>query len=645
MIISGGSVFHIKTVQTLVLDLGVSTELTEDDFYDNGNLANNVAALLGIDPSKIRVMNVISESSARRRKRMAEEGGWMVHGRARRADTNKSLQFEITPEVEGNAGAEALDEVAKGVIDDPGALANTVADVVIEDDPSFVADESVAVAAPPKKKPPPEPPVTLAEKLGVEEIMPGDDLEAFIDKLSAAAGLDVTTLETAEEKAQKVQEEEDRAAELITYDTPTTMILDESSVPTGPQLLGQRMFEAISLSMLNQNGEHMELVGYVEDPYQVKAEIYEPVLTGDDGWASLDGTTVVPFKPGNGYAVFDNLVINGVMSSCKIKFSVSKPRDNTIDHVITTEIEFMPATPPGECEIKEGEGFDRKISMSETCDFVCLSSCVDLGGLGDAAAPKCKTMERCEGTSGDPTFATCSDGACACDMDTLPDVRNLRPADFMSYSCSAGVFEARVNKCVMNKFDLMLKDLYIAGPEKPSNFSETTDAVTASCRGALDFNMGPEYIFRVDRSVHDCNTDVNVNADGSITYKNGLTAYKTIADGEITKAWKAFMDYECTFELDLSASANINSGNAQKTSVTKDSGVAITVGVYDETFTKILKRDQITNVPDIIRVGAVVTSDTNAGLEVENCWVSPTEDKAAGTVRYDVIVGESATVS
>ena len=99
------------------------------------------------------------------------------------------------------------------------------------------------------------------------------------------------------------------------------------------------------------------------------------------------------------------------------------------------------------------------------------------------------------------------------------------------------------------------------------------------------------------------------------------------------------------FCIDLSASANINSVNAQKTSVTKDSGVAITVGVYDETFTKILKRDQITNVPDIIRVGAVVTSDTNVGLKVENYWVSPTEDNAAGAVRYDVILGESANIS
>lgn len=53
-IISGGSTVTLKTVQTLVLELGVMTELTDDEFYDNGNLANNLAALLGIDKSKIR---------------------------------------------------------------------------------------------------------------------------------------------------------------------------------------------------------------------------------------------------------------------------------------------------------------------------------------------------------------------------------------------------------------------------------------------------------------------------------------------------------------------------------------------------------------------------------------------------------------
>ena len=35
------------------------TELTEDEFYDNGNIAKNIAALLGISPSKIKMMNVV----------------------------------------------------------------------------------------------------------------------------------------------------------------------------------------------------------------------------------------------------------------------------------------------------------------------------------------------------------------------------------------------------------------------------------------------------------------------------------------------------------------------------------------------------------------------------------------------------------
>ena len=35
------------------------TELTEDEFYDNGNIAENIAALLGINPKKIKIMDVV----------------------------------------------------------------------------------------------------------------------------------------------------------------------------------------------------------------------------------------------------------------------------------------------------------------------------------------------------------------------------------------------------------------------------------------------------------------------------------------------------------------------------------------------------------------------------------------------------------
>ena len=43
---------------TVILELEVMTELTEDEFYDNGNIAENIAALLGINPKKIKIMDV-----------------------------------------------------------------------------------------------------------------------------------------------------------------------------------------------------------------------------------------------------------------------------------------------------------------------------------------------------------------------------------------------------------------------------------------------------------------------------------------------------------------------------------------------------------------------------------------------------------
>ena len=39
-----------------------------DDFFKE-NLVNNLAGLLGIDPSRIRIVNIVSESSSRRRRK------------------------------------------------------------------------------------------------------------------------------------------------------------------------------------------------------------------------------------------------------------------------------------------------------------------------------------------------------------------------------------------------------------------------------------------------------------------------------------------------------------------------------------------------------------------------------------------------
>ena len=563
IILSGGHTYTVKTVQTLVLELAVTTELTEDEFYDNGNLANNIAALLGIDPSRIRVMNVISESSARRRRRHVEDN-WVVYGKLRRrregGATENRLQLEIEPEIDSNVGAEALDEVAQEVIADPAALAQATAAAMQELDPTFTVEENVAVAKAPKETDTPPAAVTLAEQLGVPEMTPEDDLDEFIQGLNDAAGIDITTLETAHEKAAREQEEADKASELITYDTPTTMVLDTSSIPTGPQLLGQKMFQAISLSMLNQNGEHMENVGYVEEPYQVRAEIFEPVLIDGADTPSIDGDTVVEFKPGNGFAVFDNLIFRGGMTSCKIQFSIKRPGDSGIASVQSASIDFLPEAPVGECIPTEGEGFDRKISMTESCDYVCLTLCVDLSGMGgENAGPICNDVTTCAGDpdNGNPTFATCETSGCACDLDSIPAVEDLNPADYMTAVCTSGAVELRMNKCVMNKFGFSLKDLYINGPTKTDDFENLASSVDNTCRGMLGFDNGPEYVFKIDRTLSDCKTETGTDADGKATYKNAVQGFSGTINDVISRKKEVFIEFGCKFEVDLTVSTNI----------------------------------------------------------------------------------------
>ena len=131
-VISGGHTYTLTTVQTLVLELEVMTELTDDEFYDNGNLANNIAALLGISPDKIRIMNVIREDSGSRRRRWAELGfvEYQVPGRFRRSDAGASLQIEIEPENSSKNAAKALDKAAEEVVAKAADVAATVGDAL-----------------------------------------------------------------------------------------------------------------------------------------------------------------------------------------------------------------------------------------------------------------------------------------------------------------------------------------------------------------------------------------------------------------------------------------------------------------------------------------------------------------------------------
>ena len=98
-------------------------------------------------------------------------------------------------------------------------------------------EEEIAVATPPIPPKTPEPPVTLAEKLGLDQRSENESLETFIAKLEAANPVPLSEMQTAVEKAEEEQLLLDKANEAILYKEPKEMKIKLE--PEGVQVINQ----------------------------------------------------------------------------------------------------------------------------------------------------------------------------------------------------------------------------------------------------------------------------------------------------------------------------------------------------------------------------------------------------------------------
>jgi len=250
MIFTGGVIYELRTKETLILELGVITELTEDEFYDNGNLAKNLAALLGIKEDQIRMMNVIRETGDNRRKRRAALGYKMHHsGRHRRDTTGQTLQFEIEPATNTVAAREALDTVGQTIVAQSASIVQTAAAEVKKVDPNAEVETEVAVAAPPVQPPTPPKAVTIAEKLQMAEIQPGESVESFLKKVEEKLDVPLASLKTAEQVAAEQQQVADKQMEPVVREEPAVMEIIEQ--PTTKQILNAKYSEVTLLNFLS----------------------------------------------------------------------------------------------------------------------------------------------------------------------------------------------------------------------------------------------------------------------------------------------------------------------------------------------------------------------------------------------------------
>lgn len=284
--------------------------------------------------------------------------------------------------------------------------------------------------------------------------------------------------------------------------------------------------------MYDQNDEIMHNVGFAGNPWTVT------VFDLDSDISLLNGTTTVSFLPANGQAVFDNLILNedpDVTGQFYLSFTfaITNPSNHTISDVDSDLVAFFQPQENDECIEDEGSAFDRQETWTPDCDFVCLSPCADLGDLSDSLGQQCNAVETCEGVD-KPTYASCNQSGCQCDMSSVPDPKEIDPADYITATCSPAGMQVEISKCVLNQFGFNLKDIYIHGPQQTSDFTTLASSADNNCRGSLEYHHGPEYVFGIDRSFSDCATQITNNGTHA-TYENAIQGSIGVINGLITR--------------------------------------------------------------------------------------------------------------
>lgn len=120
------------------------------------------------------------------------------------------------------------------------------------------------------------------------------------------------------------------------------------------------------------------------------------------------------------------------------------------------------------------------------------------------------------------TYSKC-DGGCVCDDTRIS--ANPNYIDHVETICSPTGMELRINKCIANQFNnVKLKDLYINGNQPMTDDFVLQSSDGNNCRGYLSYSNGPQYVFTLENSFTDCNTE-ETNAGNSFVYTNSIQGF------------------------------------------------------------------------------------------------------------------------
>ena len=297
--LQGGSVVRVIVAKTLILEFdSTSTEMTADELYESENLRQYLASLLGIDISKIKVVNVVEENA--RMNWMSRFGG--------RSMMNQFKSTRIRRETIGGAKVVVeIDTSTDDVTDEETTVAATNDNTVLEEN-SDLAEKVVEVIV--NDEVPPE--VGIASTVAIQTVLPPEPPPACMTELeergagcSLATKLEVTPeellageaniktenlakikthAEKQEEEQEKVQKKEEPqviarppVGSALSTKSKRFTEMSEQSIMTPP----------LRMEMKDDQGQVMKTAGFLDKTYEVQMNI----ISGDFVFTS-DSTTV-----------------------------------------------------------------------------------------------------------------------------------------------------------------------------------------------------------------------------------------------------------------------------------------------------------------------------------------------------------------
>ena len=345
-IVGGGDMLQVRIANSLILTLDIVTEMTIEEFYASSNLPYLLASMLGLDPSQVKIVEVVRETNPERYWSMSNTVVTKPHLKGK---TVNRVKLEFSTQLGDNDNGHTRSGT--------GANTKRIGNALVASQMAGELEASIQEASGSNMEIPSASLISSAvegetpswyeagadgqeqsvlTQLGINP----DDYEddSLIDVIAAAAEIQNKTIllnTTNVEEQENLQDTIDKTTKEVRYDAkPTTMVI----VQQIPQkvFVGSYMRYPIQVAMLDEKGESMSEVGYMGDPMKITASAPGAGLINDE----------THFTPGSGIAKFGRLVFGEAgRFNLVIKLTYMGMANVTVSDIYTISFEVTADVP------------------------------------------------------------------------------------------------------------------------------------------------------------------------------------------------------------------------------------------------------------------------------------------------------------